>query len=122
MQPRTFHIFLILFAFVLYTIPLCQCVNMVESPASCCSAFSHSESSTPKACTDETGCCADGINAEKMNTEKSIESANVSLASPELLSVVWYPAFATSSKGFALIDASIIHLRPTQAFLQVFLI
>ncbi|MFQ3598675.1 MAG: hypothetical protein SNJ66_10100 [Chloroherpetonaceae bacterium] len=124
MQTRLLHIFPILFAFVLYTIPLCQCAEMMKAKAapSCCSASSLTESGAHKACTDATECCADGINAEKMKTEKSFESAQVSLSSPALVSVIEFPSLFASTQSISFNNAFSVHSPPTQAFLQVFLI
>ncbi len=124
MQLRLLHIFPILLAFVLYTVPLCQCAEMIKanSTASCCSASSQTESAAQKACNDVTGCCADGINAEKMKTEKSFESAQVSLSSPVLISVIEFPSVFASSRALFFNPVFSVHSPPTQAFLQVFLI
>ncbi len=123
MKRFILHIFL-LFAFVLYTIPLCQCAEMMKAKPtpSCCSASSLTESGAQKACTDAEGCCADGINAEKMKTEKSFESAKVSLSSPELISFVKFPSLPISSELLHFHNAHFASSPPTQAFLQVFLI
>ncbi len=119
MQKRVLHILSLLIAFTLYTIPLCQCAAMMKAQAeqSCCAAPNEQ-----KACTDEHGCCADGINAEKMNTEKSFESAQVSLPSPLLLALIEFPVPSfTLSERVSLPPFSILS-PPTPAFLQVFLI
>ncbi|MGQ9805961.1 MAG: hypothetical protein ACUVRP_07780 [Chlorobiales bacterium] len=119
MQTHKFHIFPLLLAFVIYTIPLCQCAEMMkaQSDHACCGT-----SSASKSCTDATGCCADGINAEKMKTEKSFESSQVSLSSPELVSFVLFPLLPLPSHFIVFNDARFVHSPPTQAFLQVFLI
>ncbi len=120
MQARALHILWILFAFALYTIPLCQCAEMMKAKAmaSCCAA-----SSAASECDDATNCCVDGSpQAEKMNAEKSFESAKVSLSAPSLLSFAKFPSFPTSSQSVVLKDIRSASSPPTQAFLQVFLI
>lgn len=120
MPKRTLHIFIFLVSFVLYTIPLCQCAEMMKASSehSCCSA-----PSAPKACTDAHDCCPDGsMNAEKMKTEKSFESAQVSLSSPELVSFIEFPPLLVSSQFVVLNSICSAYSPPTQAFLQVFLI
>lgn len=125
MQIRTLHLSLLLFAFVLYTIPLCQCAEMMkakETP-SCCSASNMVESGTQKDCTDATGCCADGINAEKMKTEKSFESAKVSFSPSVFTAIVKFPLLFSVSSQLPLLNHVRLAYFPTdQAFLQVFLI
>lgn len=124
MQTRSLHIVSLLLAFVLYTIPLCQCVAMIKasSTTSCCSAASLTELGTQKACSDGASCCADGLNAEKMKTEKSFESAQVLLSSPALVSVIEFPLFSDSSRSLFFKPAFSVSSPPTQALLQVFLI
>jgi hypothetical protein len=121
MFTRSLHIGLVIFVFALYTIPLCQCAEMMKASSehSCCSA-----SSTPKACTEAHDCCPDGsVNAEKMNTEKSFESAQVSsISSPELVSFVQFPPLLVSSQFVVPNRICLAYSPPTQAFLQVFLI
>jgi carboxypeptidase C (cathepsin A) len=119
MSRRVLHILSLLIAFTLYTIPLCQCAAMMNAQAehSCCA-----QTSEPKSCTDEHGCCANGINAEKMNTEKSFESAQVSLPSVLFLTRLEFPVPSfTLSERFSLPPFSILS-PPTPEFLQVFLI
>ncbi len=119
MTKRALHILSLLIAFTLYTIPLCQCAAMMKAQAehSCCA-----QTSEQKSCTDEHGCCADGINAEKMNTEKSFESAQVSLPSLSLLALIEFPVPSfTLSEPVSLPTYSILS-PPSRAFLQIFLI
>jgi carboxypeptidase C (cathepsin A) len=119
MSRRVLHILSLLIAFTLYTIPLCQCAAMMNAQAehSCCA-----QTSEQKSCTDEHGCCANGINAEKMNTEKSFESAQVSLPSLSLLALIEFPVPSfTLSECISLPTYSILS-PPSRAFLQIFLI
>jgi hypothetical protein len=73
MKKITEHIFTftLLGAFLLYTLPLCQCVATAEQAKAnkVCDCCESENSSAPK------DCCKDGMNAEKMQTEKAFESA-----------------------------------------------
>jgi len=117
-MSRPVYILSLLVVFTLYTIPLCQCavIASARESSACCASLGKQVD-----CTDESSCCASGAHAEKMNTEKSFESALVCLLMPSLLGLIEFPVVLMSPKHCVTPPLSILS-PPTCAFLQVFLI
>mgnify|MGYP005837517063 CR=1 FL=1 len=102
----------LLLGFVLYTIPVCTCAEMMKmSESKCCSAKSDSK---------PLECCQTQAAAEKMNPEKAFEASKPSVEIQATVSTLCFALNLEVSLLSSVYESATVLSPPTLARLQVF--
>jgi hypothetical protein len=114
MRKMLHHSFsaVLLLGFVLYTIPVCTCAEMMKaSESNCCSA---------KAETNPDACCQTPAAAEKMNPEKAFEASKISLENHIIIAYILFAPNFKATRPISAAESASFFSPPSLAQLQVF--